>query len=34
MIGICWIISLIITINHVKIINTIQRRNVIFIVIA
>lgn len=34
MIGISWTVSLIITINQVKIINDIWRRNVVFIVIA
>ena len=34
MIGISWIVSLIITINHVEIINTIRWRNVVFVVIA
>ena len=34
MIEICWIIGLVITINIVQLINTIRRRNVVFIVIA
>jgi hypothetical protein len=34
MIGISWIIGLVVTIKIVQIINTIRRRNVVFIVIA